>query len=140
MHGRSHGNFFICFGDFQQQWGVSMGLPLVRIYDTGLVLPHAAPPRPLSMDDPLLSMLVTEQLPTPLSFSPPLESMKTMESSSKTPWALYILSSMAPFWPSAPVSSVSGAQCYFLYSVRFLIVPVPLLVCLGRGFVERVGW
>ena len=21
MHGRSHGNFFICFGDFQQQWG-----------------------------------------------------------------------------------------------------------------------
>ena len=20
MHGRSHGNFFICFGDFQQQW------------------------------------------------------------------------------------------------------------------------
>ena len=46
-----------------------VGLPLVIIYDTGLVLPRAVPPRPLAMDEPLLSALVTEQSPTPLSFS-----------------------------------------------------------------------
>ena len=89
---------------------MSMGLPFVSIYDMGLVLSRGAPQRQLTMDDPLLSMLVIEQSPTPLSLSPPLESMKTTESSSKVPWALYILwillSPIVPLRPSALISSV----------------------------------
>ena len=52
--------------------GYAHGVALVSRYDTGLVLPRAAPPRPLALDEPLLSALVTEQSPTPLSFSSPL--------------------------------------------------------------------
>ena len=83
---------------------MSMGLPLVSIYDTGFVLPCAAPPRPLAMEDPLLSALVTEQSPTPLSFSPQLESTKTMELSSKTPSASIFLV-LFPVFGSFPNST-----------------------------------
>ena len=42
MHARSHGNFFICFGDFQQQWMISYFtcfLPEIIVYHakTGLI-------------------------------------------------------------------------------------------------------